>query len=140
MKTSHCLVLGLGGVLLFPSLDYQRMKLFDGQNRLIISSHTNVSVTFSVLLVLVLLHMYHHNVPDIMFNTEKNIVIICYIILFYFSTPDSILFFSPPFYVRECGLNESYSFLWPFLDQSSTSTDPLKGHPLFAQQLKGCVT
>lgn len=30
----------------FLSPDYQPMKLFDGQNRLIISSHTNVSVAF----------------------------------------------------------------------------------------------
>lgn len=33
-------------VVAFSSPDYQRMKLFDGQNRLIISSHTSVSVTF----------------------------------------------------------------------------------------------
>lgn len=118
----------------FSSPDCQRMKSFDGQNRSSISSHTNVSEAFSLFLPnsscgTCTLCLQKHNVH------QKKLSVCA-------SAFDSIfqhqsIFLSPILsYVTNSVPNESYYFLWPLLDQSNTSTDPLKGHI----SPTGCVT
>lgn len=119
----------LRGFVAFSPPDYQRMRSFGGQNRLTISSHTNVSATFSLLSI----SCCSSTIRNTVFNGGKNsMVIICHIIWIYFSTPVSIFL---SLICRGRVLSESYSFLWPFLDQSSARTDPHKGHVQFAHQL-----
>lgn len=58
----------------FSSPDYQRMKSSDGQNRLIISSHTSVSATFSLFSSKqFLLHMYRIQKHSVHQENKKKI-------------------------------------------------------------------
>lgn len=102
----------------FSSPDYQRMKSFDGQNRLIIYSHTNVSATFS---------LFSSN--QFRPHMSKNCQYPLYPLILFLNTRRESIFVLPiSSYVTNSVLNESYSFLWPLLVQSIVSTDPLKGH------------
>lgn len=64
----------------FSSPDYQRMKSLDGLNRLIISSHTSVSATFSLFSSKqFLLHMYRIQKHSVHQENNKKNLIICLI-------------------------------------------------------------
>lgn len=69
----------LRGFLAFSPPDYRRMKSFDGHSRLTISSHTNVSATFS-LFNCRMSPAAHVTSRNMMFNRKIDIAIICHII------------------------------------------------------------
>lgn len=109
----------------FSPPDYQRTRSFGGQNRLTVSSRTNVSAPFSLLSVC----RSASTIRNTMFNGEKitwSLSATSFESIFQHPS----LFFSPSFVEVEFLVSHIL-----FSDQSSARTDPHKGHVQFAHQL-----